>query len=823
MVNGYEDVDRNMFFKLKEGNRTRGHKAALVKEQYATNHAVQEKVLLAKAAAARAAAAAANADVIRAVEQVALLEEEAATMAYNAEIAMREAEAAAVVAQQALAVAEAKRRADDEILLMEKQEAEERRRKEQDEERKMRRVEEERRRQNPNGCDEDAEREGMDPKELAAIHVSSYKVEPCDMAVSVFCLVRALPGMLVGGKDALTVTSVQQLGTLDLRHNDELVSHVFRLDGTAKDPNAKISVPLLVTIPHCAPRLASREAVIRVIGAEGRWTDYPTRDAIVEDMKELKFVETRLDTVDVTLCVITRVKQEHFVVSRRGTAVCPTVDPRVCLAYDRGTYILNTPVSLKVRPQHPGLAQGSQHPGLAQGTSATPKSRSRYVLNTPVSLKIQPVDSAAIADVKRRKLPHCEDLIACSSIVSYSSTSPNTSDNLIRVNIGLSHIAHDRQGRPRTAIIKRQEATGCPKPRPATAFGSAYNKRGEPKEVTQLLCKVPKGRWTVSDTRIVPTQKTDVLTFHVQNPMNRFMVIRTVDNPAGSNPGRIAQHLENSLNERACQLILLQKEANNNDVIVHCVSSSKTSLTMQDLAEDGYSLGPAPSAIVYLREGQTITLRFRGNIGYLDGRDAKTFVFNSNLRSCLAVQVTELNIFAQKSVDCYRGFAQVYAQSHQTRPRSGDSTLERDPDDDDDTLLCELFVQLPKPNPETLHPVIQKAPVKIRTNGVVNNDLLRHLAAELGDEWRQLAENLNVKRGRLAAILRNNVNDPDEAVYEMLVTWAKQVPLATSTIDLLCDALETVERQDLVEYTRHREMVLGRRPGTANGMTTKTR
>ena len=33
IVNGYEDVDRNMFFKLKEGSRTRGPKAALVKEQ----------------------------------------------------------------------------------------------------------------------------------------------------------------------------------------------------------------------------------------------------------------------------------------------------------------------------------------------------------------------------------------------------------------------------------------------------------------------------------------------------------------------------------------------------------------------------------------------------------------------------------------------------------------------------------------------------------------------------------------------------------------------------------------------------------------------
>ena len=34
IVNDYEDVDRKMFFKLKEGSRTRGHKAALVKEHF---------------------------------------------------------------------------------------------------------------------------------------------------------------------------------------------------------------------------------------------------------------------------------------------------------------------------------------------------------------------------------------------------------------------------------------------------------------------------------------------------------------------------------------------------------------------------------------------------------------------------------------------------------------------------------------------------------------------------------------------------------------------------------------------------------------------
>ena len=33
IVNGYEDVDRNMFVKFKEGSRTRGHKTALVNEE----------------------------------------------------------------------------------------------------------------------------------------------------------------------------------------------------------------------------------------------------------------------------------------------------------------------------------------------------------------------------------------------------------------------------------------------------------------------------------------------------------------------------------------------------------------------------------------------------------------------------------------------------------------------------------------------------------------------------------------------------------------------------------------------------------------------
>ena len=34
ILNGYENIDRNMFFSLKKDSRTRGHEVKLVKDQY---------------------------------------------------------------------------------------------------------------------------------------------------------------------------------------------------------------------------------------------------------------------------------------------------------------------------------------------------------------------------------------------------------------------------------------------------------------------------------------------------------------------------------------------------------------------------------------------------------------------------------------------------------------------------------------------------------------------------------------------------------------------------------------------------------------------
>jgi len=72
--------------------------------------------------------------------------------------------------------------------------------------------------------------------------------------------------------------------------------------------------------------------------------------------------------------------------------------------------------------------------------------------------------------------------------------------------------------------------------------------------------------------------------------------------------------------------------------------------------------------------------------------------------------------------------------------------------------------------------------------------MLRHLANELGDEWRRLAKCLGIRRVRHHAIIKNNSSssssttaDTDtqsqrDAVYDMLSCWMKKMPRAANKV-----------------------------------------
>ena len=74
---------------------------------------------------------------------------------------------------------------------------------------------------------------------------------------------------------------------------------------------------------------------------------------------------------------------------------------------------------------------------------------------------------------------------------------------------------------------------------------------------------------------------------------------------------------------------------------------------------------------------------------------------------------------------------------------------------------------------------LYQAPVVIRNDSdPINDDLMRHLAADMGDVWRKVAMTLNISRARIQAILRNTqISDStdEDARYRMLITWFKRI------------------------------------------------
>ena len=67
----------------------------------------------------------------------------------------------------------------------------------------------------------------------------------------------------------------------------------------------------------------------------------------------------------------------------------------------------------------------------------------------------------------------------------------------------------------------------------------------------------------------------------------------------------------------------------------------------------------------------------------------------------------------------------------------------------------------------------------------MNNDVLWHIADEIGEDWVRLAQYLCVKRVRIQAIMRQHVNDDNtKKIYDMLTTWSKRLPTSIDRVIL---------------------------------------
>ncbi|XP_063405167.1 uncharacterized protein LOC134688398 isoform X2 [Mytilus trossulus] len=757
-----------------------------------------ERSALAKASEARASIAKATIAVAESTQLANETEIEAAEAESLAKKAWESAEVALKAAEEARKAAIEKRKADDEA----RKRAQERAEKKAEEERKIREVEDK-------GLMEEAKKKGTTfqderkradeekaRKEAERINPNNwpryiYSVDPGDYDPGVGVIIRSIKGSL--NREDVEVTRLDQdTGVLELTETEELVSNIIEIKPTDNEKKFSFEQAMSIAIPHCTPRgIPGKEAVIKCLQSNGKWAELPSTELVLNDIKELRFVETRTRKFG-TYVVVLRLKRDTLTFTKKGNKVFSSVDARV---------------SFTCKP-------------------------SMFKMNTNINIEVQPVELSAVTELKQRSPVECNNLLAASPILKFSipnrkfakpllmtlplppnTTRPKRPQTAMATNRSDSDSGHD--GRPLTA-------------RPSTGFQSSKNEDESEEDIHLLVRSNREETWTkLQDVPLFQARNKDIVSFEIKEPSDRYLILRTKEGMTVAQVERIAFMLEISIMYRTIQIFLRQKNDDPNEVIVSCEQSNRAERAIRKFGELGYEEGPNPSKDIIVKEGQILDISFRGNIQCTKEAEKLRLIFNTHFRSRLDFSVEEIEKFAQKSFHTYRGFAQVssdvvhrklHIMEHQTpgapkKPPHIEVTKERQ-------LLTELLINIPKPDPEPPQP-LNTAPVKIHVEAPNTKDVLEFVANELGDEWKMLAQVLNLKSVRIQAILRQNTANPDpkKIRYDMLVSWAKRIPRSANKLDILATALTSCGRSDIASELRDKDLEYKRNMAKANKNT----
>ncbi|XP_060082127.1 death domain-containing protein 1-like [Ylistrum balloti] len=617
--------------------------------------------------------------------------------------------------------------------------------------------------------------------------------------IGVGCMVRGNPSKFDQSQIALQVVDQMQC-KMTYETQEELVSCVLKLTNKANDQQ-HFEEPIYVAVPFQLPRstASSREPFIKA-EINGEWKELPSREVTFENYKDVKFAQAEIKG-QTTLAVMTRFKRDYVTLSKRPTKIVSSYDHRVTLTVSKDTF--NTKELFR--------------------------------------MQVQPVDSATINDMQMRRR-ECKGLLTSSPIIhtDWESTSfakpitvtipcpPNPAkarklaqirkmkEEKMKNPVKVQVIDYEKEARKEEQKKKAQqqkEAQMTEEDKVTTKWymGEYGNNDDDENDLLHFLSMSHTGKWTFHPEITVQQVKLDLLQFTLTQPFERFIVLRTRTNIAEENTPPIASAIFEFLSKRFAQVIVKQRSDDPFDCLINVVPVSKTQKVLKRLHESGYDDGPDPSSIVNINEGDVIEVSFRGNITNSKDKTLK-LKYNSNLKSEIGFYASEVDQYLQKNFNVYRGVVQL-ERCYIVKP---DRKLKRSPSVVDENavaaaldtkreLLCEISINIPKYHIEPAYiPVV--APVTIiTTTDPVDDDLIRDLARDMGDEWKKIGHLLNVSRARIQAIIRNvAVSDRSEedARYEMLLNWLKKMPKSTDKVAVLSSALVKGGRADLAEDVR---------------------
>ncbi|XP_063437770.1 death domain-containing protein 1-like [Mytilus trossulus] len=620
------------------------------------------------------------------------------------------------------------------------------------------------------------------------------------------CVVRASPGHF--SPDHVELEPVSQLNcNLTYGPQEELVSSILRFSSTVED--GKLDVPVYICVPFTLSRTSahSREPFIKA-EINGRWSDLETREVTFDHHKEAKFAQAELKTF-AKFAVMTRLKRDYITFSKRSAKIASSYDQRVTLTVPKETF----------------------------------KSREH------VLLQVQPVDSTTIHELQQKK-PECKHILTSSPIIKISwegadivkpitvtiPCPPNPAK--ARKIAQMRKMKEDKMKQARPVIVtydeeqEKKRLLEEKKKKYQQQQEEAMNELEEKKfvqtkwymgdyahtdddetDLLYLLTQSSNGKWSVLENIHIHQIKLDLLQFDMTKPLDSFMVLRTRMNTPDDTVALMANIISEFLSQRFAQVLVKQRSDDPYDTLISVVPANKAVKTSKEMAAKGYIEGPDPSPVINLNEGDHIEIAFRGNICDTTNRPP-LFVYNSNIISELEVYLSEVDKYLQKNFRVYRGKIQIYRCYCDVKEKKAKRQMSVADDIGQTAItekikqhLCDIPINIPKYNLES-SPVPVKAPVTIvNDSDPINENLMRYLAVEMGEEWRRLAQILNVSRARMQAILRNiQISDgtEEDARYEMLMSWLKKMPKAVDKVSTLNGALMRCGRDDLTEEIQKR-------------------
>ncbi|CAL1534656.1 unnamed protein product, partial [Lymnaea stagnalis] len=109
-----------------------------------------------------------------------------------------------------------------------------------------------------------------------------YSIDRTDVETGIGVILKAPDGTLE--RDDISVTLVDQLSAvLPMGEAEELISNIVCLAPADHNRSIKLPVPLVIAIPHCAPRIhPGREPVVKLLTSEGRLMTLPASEVVFE-------------------------------------------------------------------------------------------------------------------------------------------------------------------------------------------------------------------------------------------------------------------------------------------------------------------------------------------------------------------------------------------------------------------------------------------------------------------------------------------------------------------------------------------------------------